>query len=101
MIDFHVNSKSAAVIGVPSDQFASGLILYVMLNGLSVIPPLSRLGASVNSGVATKLPSRSTTIACGSTCSATLYQYQVAEEHEVIGFTHSGHCSALRTAVPP
>src|SRR5262245_28326464 len=101
MIAFHVNSKSAEVIGVPSDQLASGLILNVTLKGLSVIPPLSRLGASVSSGDATKFPWRSTTMAYGSTCSPTLYQYHVAEEHDVIGFTHSGHCSAPRTADPP
>src|SRR5262245_47036403 len=101
MIAFHVKSRSAEVIGVPSDQLASGLILYVTLNGLCTIPPLSRLGASVSSGVATKFPCRSTPIGCGSTISPTLYQYHVAAEHEVIGFTHSGHCSAPRTAVPP
>src|SRR5262245_15950141 len=101
MIAFHVKSKSAEVIGVPSDQLASGLILNVTLNGLSVMPPLSRLGASVSSGDATKFPCRSTTIAYGRTCSPTLYQYHVAAEHDVIGFTHSGHCSAPRTAEPP
>src|SRR5437867_12562994 len=35
------------------------------------------------------------------TCSATEYQYHVADEQLVIGFTHSGHCSAPTTIEPP
>src|SRR5690242_11910860 len=101
MIAFHVKSKSFDVIGVPSDHSASGLILYVMVNGLWVIPPLSRVGASTSSGEASKLPWRFRTIAYGRTCSPTLYQYQVAEEQVVIGLMQSGHCSAPTTMFPP
>src|SRR5439155_7123153 len=98
---FQVKSKSAEVIGVPSAQTALSLILYVMVNGLCVIPPLSRVGASVSSGDATKFPFRSTIIAYPSTCSSTEYQVHVADEHSLMGLTHSGHCSAPTTIEPP
>src|SRR5439155_8285622 len=84
-MDFHVKSKSADVIGVPSAHTASGLILYVMVNGFWVMPPLSSVGASARVGEATKFPFRSSTIAYGSTCSRTEYQVHVAEEHSLIG----------------
>src|SRR5213595_3117214 len=98
---FHVNSKSAEVIGVPSDHTALSAILKVTVNGFWVMPPLSRVGASVRTGEATKFPFRSSTIAYGSTCSSTLYHVQVAEAQLVIGLTHSGHCSAPMTICPP
>jgi hypothetical protein len=40
-------------------------------------------------------------MAYGITCSSTEYQVQVAEEQLVMGFTHSGHCSAPTTIDPP
>src|SRR5438128_2573159 len=98
---FQVKSKSAEVIGYPSAQTALSLILYVMVNGFWVIPPLSRVGASDSSGEATKFPFRSRTIAYPSTCSRTEYQVQVADEHSLMGLMHSGHCSAPTTIEPP
>src|SRR3989442_9920935 len=72
-----------------------------MVNGFWVIPPLSRVGASVRSGEATKFPFRSSTIAYGRTCSSTEYHVHVAEEQLVMGLMHSGHCSAPMTMDPP
>src|SRR5712691_11775307 len=72
-----------------------------MVNGFCVIPPLSRVGASDSSGEATKFPFRSRTIAYPSTCSSTEYQVHVADEHSLMGLTHSGHCSAPTTIEPP
>src|SRR6266540_700247 len=63
MMAFQVKSMSAEVIGVPSAHTALSLILYEMVNGLWVIPPLSRVGASARTGEATKFPFRSSTIA--------------------------------------
>src|SRR2546425_8018501 len=96
-----VKSKSAEVIGDPSAQTALSLILYVMVNGFWVMPPLSRVGASDSSGDATKFPFRSRTIAYPSTCSRTEYQVHVADEHSLMGLMHSGHCSAPMTIEPP
>ena len=98
---FQVKSKSAEVIGDPSAQTALSLILYVMVNGFCVMPPLSSVGASDSSGEATKFPFRSRTIAYPSTCSRTEYQVHVADEHSLMGLTHSGHCSAPTTIEPP
>src|SRR5437667_7554152 len=98
---FQVKSKSAEVIGDPSAQTALSLILYVMVNGFCVMPPLSSVGASDSSGDATKFPFRSRTIAYPSTCSRTEYQVHVADEHSLMGLMHSGHCSAPITIEPP
>src|SRR6266542_4669725 len=98
---FQVKSKSAEVIGDPSAQTALSLILYAMVNRFCVIPPLSRVGASDSRGEATKFPFRSRTMAYPSTCSSTEYQVHVADEHSLMGFTHSGHCSAPMTIEPP
>src|SRR5436309_4602933 len=101
MIARHVKSKSAEVIGVPSAHTALSAILKLTVNGFWVMPPLSSVGASASTGDATKFPFRSSTIAYGSTCSATEYQNHVADEQLVIGLMHSGHCSAPRTISPP
>src|SRR6266542_469897 len=98
---FQVKSKSAEVIGDPSAQTALSLILYVLVNGFCVIPPLSSVGASDSRGEATKFPFRSRTIAYPSTCSSTEYQVHVADEHSLMGVMHSGHCSAPMTIEPP
>ena len=50
-VAFHVNSKSFEVIGEPSSQTASGLILNVIVNGSWVMPPLSSVGSSASSAV--------------------------------------------------
>src|SRR2546428_12595092 len=98
---FQVKSKSAEVIGDPSAQTALSLILYVMGTGFCVIPPLSRVGASVNSGEAPKFPFESRPIAYPRTCSSTRYQAHGAHQHPLLGLPHSGHCSAPTTIEPP
>jgi hypothetical protein len=94
----HVNSKSLEVMGEPSSHTAAGFKWNATrAGGPASRSPFSRDGALESSGEATKLPSWSSCMARGRTCSRTVHHVQSADAHEVSGFTHSGHCSAPKT----
>src|SRR6266496_4242795 len=93
---------SLEVIGEPSSHTAFGLIFRVTVKGFPLLrPPLSRVGSSTSTGEAMKFPFRSRTAASGRTCWSTDHQVHVADAQLVIGFVHSGHCSAPKTTWPP
>src|SRR6266542_5957431 len=101
MVALRVNSKSAHVIAVPSAHLAAGLMWNVTEKGLWVIPPLSRLGASVSRGELVKVPCRVNAMARGYTYCVTDQYSHEAEAHCVRTLMHSGYCSAPRTIFPP
>src|SRR5262245_18959851 len=88
-------------MGEPSSHTASGFSWYVTVNGSSVSPPFSNDGASARRGDATKLPSGSSCIARGRTCSRTVYHVQSLAPQYVMGLRQFGHPSAPNTLLPP
>src|SRR3954454_4433605 len=89
------------VIGVPSSQTAFLLILYVIVNGLSLINPLSRLGASSRTGDAWNSFFWLRNINFGRTYSSATQCIHDEFAHWSMGLMQSGHCSAPRTIDPP
>src|SRR5260221_549134 len=79
----------------------SGRTLTIILSTSGMRSLSSRVGAPSRTGDGRKLPCSSNSIARGKTCSSTPQCIQDELEHAVIGFRHSGHCSAPRMSVPP
>src|SRR5205823_13771658 len=79
-------------------------ILKVSDKGLLSLMPLPlplRVGWPSSTGDWMKLPFASNVMSFGSTWLSTPQCIQEEFEHCVMGFRHSGHCSAPRIRVPP
>ncbi len=71
------------------------------MKGLSLMPPFCSVGASTNRSEARKLPFGSVCMSLGMTCSQATQTSHDALAQDVMGFRHSGHCSAANTTLPP